>query len=94
MARLPGRAFAGVGLRDEFHERRADAAHDFCAAVRRTVVHDDDLCQLQRLGQHRTQGVADFAFLVVEGMMTEMVADAIFSGLIYCEDTDLCYICK
>jgi len=22
-------------------------------------------------------------------MMTEMVADAIFSGLIYCEDTDL-----
>ena len=47
---VAGRAFAGVGLRDEFHERRADAAHDFCAAVRRTVVHDDDLCRGQRLG--------------------------------------------
>ena len=52
---VAGRAFAGVGLRDEFHERRADAAHDFCAAVRRTVVHDDDLCRGQRLDRKSTR---------------------------------------
>ena len=64
---MPGGGNPRVGLPDETYERRSDRFGPLGAAVRRTVVHDDDFGRKARLREHGTQGRFDFALLVVEG---------------------------
>ena len=66
-AAVPGGGNPRVGLPDETYERRSDRFGPLGAAVRRTVVHDDDFGRKSCLREHGTQGRFDFALLVVEG---------------------------